>query len=148
MKIFKNEQSRLSLILWAIALHSFFVGLGLITQPPVVMKLFGFKSCGEHFFPAQGGVFHIVMAFGYGMAASHPSQNRIMIIFSIWVKAAATVFLLLYFLIVESIWMVLASCIGDGVMGLFIYLAYRSWMNKMENEEDKSFWPEKNIPAE
>ncbi|MGD9900354.1 MAG: hypothetical protein AB7T22_14615 [Calditrichaceae bacterium] len=145
MKLLKDAESRLSLVLWAIAVHSFLVGLGLIIQPPVIMKLFGFKSCGEHFFPAQGGVFHIVMASAYVMAASHPLQNRIMIVFSIWVKAAATIFLLLYFLIVESIWIVLASCIGDGVMGLLIFLAYRSWMNKIYSEQDKSIWQDKKF---
>lgn len=98
MKLFKNAESRLSLVLWAIALHSFLVGLGLIMQPPVIMKLFGFKSCGEHFFPAQGGVFHIVMAFAYAMAAGNLQKNRALVIFSIGVKAAATVFLLIYFL--------------------------------------------------
>ncbi|MGD9486405.1 MAG: hypothetical protein AB7W47_00135 [Calditrichaceae bacterium] len=141
MKLFKNAESRLSLVLWAIALHSFMVGLGLIMQPPVIMKLFGFKSCGEHFFPAQGGVFHIVMAFAYAMAAGNLQKNRALVIFSIGVKAAATVFLLIYFFVIESIWMVLLSGIGDGIMCLLIYVTYIGWINDHNRSNDATISP-------
>ena len=127
MDILKTPRSRLILILWLVAFHSFFVGIGLIIQIPEIMKLFGFDSCYEHFFPAQGGTFHIVMAIGYALAAYNVERFHCLVIFSIVVKAAATVFLFTYYFAIEPIWMILFSGIGDGIMGLAIYLSFRSY---------------------
>jgi len=111
----ENPRLRLSALLWIMALHSFVVGAGLIIQVPKLMALFGFQPCHEHFFPAQGGVFHIVMAFGYALGAYNCVKYRCLIQFSIFVKAAATFFLLFYFVFVDRILMILISGIGDGI---------------------------------
>lgn len=137
MDILKMSCSRLALVLWLVAIHSFIVGVGLIIQFPAVMKLFGFFSCNEHFFPAQGGVFHIVMAIGYSLAAKNPDQYRCLVIFSIIVKGIATVFLLTYYFVVESIWTVLGSGIIDGIMCLLIYFSYISYV-KLRDESNSS----------
>jgi hypothetical protein len=113
----------LKFILYAIALHSFIVGLGLVIQIPGIMAWLGFGNCHEHFFPAQGGVFHIVMAIGYSLAARNPLKYQCLITFTIIVKALATVFLLSYFLLFEMIWMVLISGLTDGLMCIAVFWA-------------------------
>jgi len=140
MGIIKNPRSRLALILVLVAIHSICVGIGLIIRPAELMQLFGFGKCYERFFPTQGGVFHIVMAVGYLMAAHNVDQYRCLAIFSIIVKIMATIFLFTYFVVVEKIWLVLLSGIGDGLMGLVIYLAFASYLksiNKQDLNKDK-----------
>lgn len=134
MELFTNRRKRLMMILALVAVHSFCVGIGLIIRPAELMRMFGFGLCYERFFPTQGGVFHIVMAIGYIMAAVDVDKYRCLAIFSIVVKLLATVFLLTYFLFMEPIWLVLASGIGDGLMGLLIYLSLRSYLNSIRND--------------
>ena len=116
----------LSYILWFCAVHSFFAGLGLIFMPASAMSFFGFTAYVEGFFPAQGGIFHIVMSIAYAMAATDLRRFRELILFAIIAKFTATAFLLVYFLAIDSIWIVFVSGIGDGLMGLAILLAYRA----------------------
>lgn len=132
MNCFSTAKKRLSLVLWLVALHSVFVGIGLIIQIPAVMQFFGYGPCGEHFFPAQGGTFHVIMAIGYAMAAYDPEGFKCLAIFSIIVKAAATLFLLVYYFIFEQIWSVLVSGIGDGLMMLFIWVTWLSHSKSLE----------------
>lgn len=135
MEIIKNPRKRLSLLLILIAIHSFCVGVGLIVRPAELMQLFGFGLCYERFFPTQGGVFHIVMAVGYLMAAYNVDENHSLIIFSIIVKIMATVFLFTYFIAVEQIWLVLASGFSDGVMGIAIYVALVLYLKSQKKSE-------------
>ena len=128
MKKYRNDPTlRLSILLWLMAVHSFLVGTGLIIQVPKLMELFGFHSVHEHFFPAQGGIFHIVMAFGYALAASDSVRFRCLILFFIFVKAVATLFLLFYFVFIDGILAILISGIGDGVFCVILYLSSISY---------------------
>lgn len=128
MKEGRNDPMlRLSIVLWLMAVHSFLVGVGLIIQVPKVMELFGFQPCHEHFFPAQGGVFHVVMAVGYALAAYDSVRYRCLVLFSIFVKVAASLFLISYFVFVDGILMILISGIGDGVLCLMLYLSFISY---------------------
>ena len=126
-------RSRLSLILVLIAIHSFVAGLGLIIRPAMLMKFFGFSNDYERFFPTQGGVFHVVMAIGYTMAALNVDYYRCLIYFSIIVKIIATIFLFIYYFVMDSKWIVLASGIGDGLMALLIFLALFSYDRSAKN---------------
>ena len=128
MKTNYNSEKDLKILLWLIMFHSFANGVGLIIQIPVVMHFFGFGGCHEHFFPAQGGTFHVVMAIGYGMAAWNPIKYRCLIIFSIIVKLCAMVFLLTYYFFFESIWTLLFSGVVDGLMGIFLLYFYKKYM--------------------
>jgi hypothetical protein len=121
------------MILYVIALHSFAVGLGLVIQIPGIMAWLGFGNCHEHFFPAQGGVFHIVMAIGYTMAARDPFKYKCLITFTIIVKALATVFLISYFFLFEMIWMVFVSGVIDGLMGIAVF-----WSNTSHQKYKES----------
>ena len=87
---------------------------------------FGFQPYTERFFPVQGGVFHIVMAVAYALAARSHGQNNALISFIVAAKLMATVFLLSYFVFVDPIWMLLLSASGDGALGLAILIAYNS----------------------
>ncbi|MEA1979990.1 MAG: hypothetical protein U9N54_03340 [candidate division Zixibacteria bacterium] len=118
----KSPRSRLTLVLWLVGIHSFLVGVGLIAWPATLPELFGFKPSLERFFTVQAGVFHIVMAVAYIMAAVDVDKCSCLVVFSIIVKGMATVFLITYFLAVDRIWLVLVSALGDGVMGVVIYL--------------------------
>ena len=120
----KSPRSRLILVLWLMAIHSFLVGVGLIARPIFLPELFGFNPSLERFFPVQAGVFHVIMAVAYIMAAVDVDKCRCLVIFSIIVKGMATIFLLTYFLAVDRVWLVLASALGDGVMGVAIYMSY------------------------
>jgi len=117
----------LQLVLVAAALHSTAVGLGLILHPASILAKFGYAPVTEEFFPTQGGVFHVIMAVGYLMAAAAPRERRSLIVFAIIVKMLATVFLLVYWLFVSRLWMVFGSAIGDGALAGILWFAYRSW---------------------
>jgi hypothetical protein len=136
MKVIKNPRGRLSLLLILVAIHSFCVGVGLIIRPAELMELFGFGMCYERFFPTQGGVFHIVMAVGYLMAAYNVDQYRCLVIFSIIVKIMATVCLFTYFIAVEQIWLVLMSGFSDGLMGMAIYVALLLYLKSRKSQKN------------
>jgi hypothetical protein len=122
---FKIEKL-LSLFLWLVALHSFLVGIGLIFLPSSAFEYLGFDSTFDRFFSTQGGVFHIAMSVCYAMAAKDLIKYKQLIIFSIIVKFIATVFLLSYYFLVSSQWMIIFSCITDFIIGMLILYLYRT----------------------
>ena len=115
------------MILCLVAVHSILMGLALIFQPAILMEWSGFKSGYERFFPAQGGVFHLLMAVAYLLGATDSRKYHFLIVFSVIVKAVATVFLIVYCITVEFKWIILVSGIGDGVMGMSIFIAFRRY---------------------
>jgi len=114
----------LSVFLWLVALHSFLVGIGLIVLPTSVFEFLGYQSTFDRFFSTQGGVFHIVMAVGYAMAGYDKKRFECLILFSIIVKIIATVFLIIYFIIISSQVLIILSGISDFIMSLVIILLY------------------------
>lgn len=119
-----NNRKILSLVLWFIALHSLVVGIGLIAMPPKIIEFLGFNSGGDRFFPAQGGMFHIIMAIAYSLPALRISKFEALVLFSIIVKFSATIFLFFYYFFATGILIVLLSGITDLLMGVLILLAY------------------------
>lgn len=115
----------LTVFLWLVALHSFLVGIGLIVLPASVFEFLGYKTTFDRFFSTQGGVFHIVMAVGYAMAGYDKKRFECLIIFSIIVKFIATVFLIIYFIIISQQLLIILSGISDFLMGLIIIFLYR-----------------------
>ncbi len=136
--LLKSPGKLLALVLNLIALHSFVVGVVLILQPHFLMEFAGFGHNYERFFPSQGGVFHIVMALCYTMAAKDLDAHRCMVVFSIIVKGIATFFLLIYFFSMDSKWVILLSGIGDGLMGVVIYAAMKYYLNFSPSQESNS----------
>ena len=119
-----REDKILSVFLWLVAVHSFLVGIGLIVLPSSAFEYFGFNPTFERFFSTQGGVFHIAMSVGYAMAGYDKIKYKQLIVFSIIVKFIATVFLISYFLIISSQWLILMSGISDFLMGIIILYLY------------------------
>ena len=68
-----------------------------------------------------------MMAFGYALAASDSVRFRCLILFFIFVKAVATLFLLFYFVFIDGILTILISGIGDGVFCVILYLSSISY---------------------
>jgi hypothetical protein len=118
---------RLRLLLWLVAAHSVGVGLGLILHPPALLVWMGFEALCEPFFAVQGGVFHLVVAVAYGLAACAPARREPLIDFAVMTKSLAAVFLVLYWSRQPHLWSVLASGIVDGLMALAIVLARHRW---------------------
>jgi len=119
-----REDKILSVFLWLVAVHSFLVGIGLIVLPSSAFEFLGFNPTFERFFSTQGGVFHIAMSVGYAMAGYDKIKYKQLIVFSIIVKIIATVFLISYFLIISSQWLILMSGISDFLMGAIILYLY------------------------
>lgn len=130
----KSYSEMLVIILWVIAFHSFCVGVGLIVAPSELFELLGYTKCTERFFPTQGGVFHIIMAVGYIMAALKYPQSDDLVVFIIIVKLSATVFLLIYFIAVKQTWVILFSGISDGLMSFVVYLIYTKSKNQLRDK--------------
>ena len=107
-----------------IAVHSFTVGFCLVLHPPDILWLMGFSPIGEKFFPVQGGVFHILMCMFYLAVALRIEGYRNMIYLCFFLKSAASLFLVFYYLFVKSIIVVLLSGIVDGIMATAIITVY------------------------
>ncbi len=118
---------RLRLLLALVALHSVGVGIGLMWHPATLLAACGFRPVGETFFIVQGGVFHIVMAVAYGLAAWDPARDERLIVFSVIVKMMATVFLMLYWSLFAQVPTILASGLVDAGMALAIAASLRAW---------------------
>lgn len=126
--LFKHPEKILQTVLGLVALHSIVMSVVLITQPAVLMELSGFSGDYEHFFPAQGGVFHLLMSVAYLMGATNIEKYHHFIVFSIFVKAVATFFLMMYCFAAEFKWIVFLSGIADCVMGLIIFWALQHYL--------------------
>lgn len=131
--LFNHPDKLLSTVLGLVAIHSLGMGLILISQPAVLMKFAGFSPDCERFFPAQGGVFHLLLFVVYLMGATHIEKYHHFIVFSIFVKAVATFFLMIYCFAAEFKWVIFLSGIGDGVMGLMIFLAFQHYLRSKKS---------------
>lgn len=127
-KLFKYPEKTLQTVLGLVAVHSIVMGLVLIIQPAALMELSGFSGDYEHFFPAQGGVFHLLMSVAYLTGATNIEKYHHFIVFSIFVKAVATFFLMMYCFAAEFKWIVLLSGIADCMMGLIIFWALQHYL--------------------
>ena len=125
-------------ILWVTCVHSALVGIGLILLPSPVLSVFGLRPFVEGFFPTQGGVFHIVMAIAYALAARSAGRNHSLLVFVISAKFIATGFPVAYYTIVTSAWILLLSAAGDGLLGLLILTAYRRAGNDIDREDENA----------
>jgi len=110
----------IKIFLCLVAIHSSLVGIFLIILPASWLPFFGYIGYRRTFFQVQGGIFHLVMALVYLCAARDPIREKTLILISLCAKGTATIFLLLYYLLIEPIWIVLVSAIGDALMGIII----------------------------
>ncbi|MGA7143502.1 MAG: hypothetical protein WBY47_03275 [Desulfobacterales bacterium] len=127
--LFDHPGKLLSTVLLLVAFHSLVMGLILITQPSALMRFAGFGPNCDRFFPTQGGVFHLLMFVLYLLGAIHIEKYYYFIVFSIFIKAVATFFLLIYAFVVEFKGVILLSGIADGIMGLMIFMALQYYLH-------------------
>ena len=120
----QKVEKAISVFLWLVALHSFIVGICLIFLPSSVFEFLGFNPSFDRFFSTQGGVFHIIMSVCYSMGAYDIKKYLALIVFSFIVKFIASIFLLLYFILISSQLLIILSCISDLAMGIIIFLLY------------------------
>ncbi|MFH0864905.1 MAG: hypothetical protein V1904_01830 [Bacteroidota bacterium] len=112
------------ILLWLVGLHSFFVAIGMLTLPASMMTFFGFEFQPGNFFRAQGGAFHIVMAAIYILASYHIDKSFHLIAASVIAKLIGTVFLFSYYILINPLWTVLVSGVGDFLMGAAILIMF------------------------
>jgi len=129
-----HPRTFLQLLMAAIALHSLGVGIGLVLHPAAILAAAGYEPVTEPFFPTQAGVFHFVVVVGYVLAAWNPDRNAVLIRYAVIIKAMATVFLVLYWILRPGLWAVLASGVVDGLMGVAIWWAYARWRRSASSE--------------
>jgi hypothetical protein len=127
-----NYNRVLSIFLWLVSLHSFLVGIGLITMPGLLMESLGYGICNERFFRCQGGVFHIAMAVGYAMAAYNSKRFECLVLFSIIVKFIATIFLFSYYIFIKPLPVIILSGVSDFIMGIVILFLYKLTRSKLQ----------------
>lgn len=107
---------RLEIILiFLIALHSLILGAGMLFQPARFLEFFGWDYQGPMFFPAQSGIFLVLLGGAYLAAIWH----RGFIWFIITSKTAAVLFLLSqhFSLGPAAPPTVLVAAVFDGLMG-------------------------------
>ncbi|MBI9037088.1 MAG: hypothetical protein JEY97_03070 [Bacteroidales bacterium] len=119
----------LTVFLWLISIHSICVGIALITFPAHLISEFGIEICNK-FFPTQSGVLHIIMGVIYYLAIKNLGKNDLLIVFSIFVKFIATIFLAAYYIFMDQALVILLSWIGDFLMGILLLLLFRAYKKK------------------
>lgn len=112
------------ILFWLVGFHSFFVAIGMLTLPASMMTFFGFGFQPGNFFRAQGGAFHIVMAAIYILASFNIDKSNHLIAASVIAKFIGTVFLFLYYIFINPSWTILASGVGDFLMGVAILIMF------------------------
>ncbi len=127
MNWLNRPTTRLTALLWLVALHSFAVGIGLLVQPSILFNTFSFPQHYGYFFPAQGGVFHLIMAVAYATAAVDSWKFYYFIPFAVFVKSAATLFLFTYYFLFEQSWIILLSGLGDGLMMVLLLICWKAY---------------------
>lgn len=132
----KINANNLKIILLLTSLHTLCIGIALIVLPDNLMSLFGFTELDGRFFRTQGGVFHLLMAFGYYFAAVDIPNCRNFIKFIIIIKFSATVFLVIYYLFIDPTIVILLSGVVDFLIGLTIfYLNYQLIRDEIESSK-------------
>ncbi len=126
-----HPRKRVFLMLWLMSIHSFGVALGLMFLPTKLLPLFGFYGYSGRFFQIQSGVFHVVMAAAYLMAAYQTERSPGLVQFSIYAKTIAFAFLITIYFFYTAGWMVLFSALADGLMALILYLLYREYRTRI-----------------
>jgi len=128
------KEKYIQILMGLVALHSIAVGIGLLVLPFEYLAFFGFPNYPDNFFQAQGAVFHFVMSAAYIIAAINPKKYHVLLLFSFIAKMIATVFLILYFLVISQIITVLISGIFDCILGVVIFYAYLQYsLNSHQN---------------
>jgi hypothetical protein len=105
-----------SLIIAAVALHSLVLGTAMLARPAQTLQLAGWQYEGPSFFPAQSGLFLLILGGAYLAAIWHHSFAW----FLVASKAAAVAFLLAEYATGNGPPSLLPAALLDGLMGLAV----------------------------
>ena len=101
------------LIICAVALHSLVLGAAMLTYPCWVLRMVGWDYEGPPFFPAQSGLFLLILGGAYVAGI----WQRCFAGLLVTSKAAAVVFLVAQYAFGNGpLILILAACL-DGLMG-------------------------------
>lgn len=104
---------REKLIVALIALHSLVLGTVLLLFPAAVLGFFGWSYDCATFFPAQSGLFLLLLGGAYAAGIFH----RPFLWFLVATKAAAVVFLVVEVILGNSPQITILQAFADGCMG-------------------------------
>lgn len=102
------------LIIAAIALHSFVLGIIMLFFPLWILQIMGWNYTDNTFFPAQTGIFLFLLGGAYGMALWY----RPLAWFIVVSKALAVIFLLAEYIFNGVPEFIMLAAYFDGLMGL------------------------------
>jgi hypothetical protein len=105
----------------AVALHSLLLGTSLLVAPVRVLGLAGWAYEGSRFFPAQSGLFLLILGVIYVVAVERPALAWVIVLS----KALAVLFLVGEAVAGNCPPVVYAAAGGDAAMGLGVLLAWR-----------------------
>ena len=114
------KRSLLSWLLAAVALHSFVLGIAMLATPFWMLSLFGWDVGGSRFFPAQSGLFLLILGIVYAAAV----RDRSLVWIVILSKAFAVAFLVGEALGGSCPPVVYVTALIDGVMGSAVALLW------------------------
>jgi hypothetical protein len=100
-------------IILAVALHSFVLGMLMLLAPRWTLRLAGWPYDGPLFFPAQSGIFLLILGSAYFAAAWFRPFAWLLV----GSKAAAVVFLVTCSFLDAAPPQILACAAADGLMG-------------------------------
>jgi hypothetical protein len=103
-----------------IALHSVGVGVALLFLTEWGLRFGGWGEVSPLFFPRQAGIFHFVVATGY--LIEYFRYRGVALLLA--TKGFAVVFLVAMCLVENVPWLVPASAVGDGLMGLAVLIVH------------------------
>jgi hypothetical protein len=104
-----------------IAIHSYVVGFFLIFLTRWGVEFGGWGEASPLFFVRQAGIFHVVVATGYLL--EYIRYRGVTLVLT--AKTTAVVFLTAMMWVEEAPWAVPLSAVGDGLMGLVVWIVHR-----------------------
>ena len=103
-------------IIGAVALHSIILGAAMLFQPTRMLGLVGWEYEGSVFFPAQSGIFLLILGGAYVAAIWHQPFVWLLVAS----KATALVFLFAEYLAGNAPPIILLQAVLDGFMGIAV----------------------------
>lgn len=113
-------RSLLSLLLAAVAVHSIVLGIVMLAAPFWMLSLFGWDVASTRFFPAQSGLFLLILGIVYAAAV----RDRSLVWIVVLSKAMAVAFLVGEALGGSCPPVVYVTAAIDGLMGLAVALLW------------------------
>jgi hypothetical protein len=111
----------LNWVLAVVATHSVVLGLAMLVWPLAVLSVFGWEFSETRFYPAQSGLFLLILGIVYATAIGRPAYVGIVVLS----KAFAVAFLVAEALSGSCPPVVYLTAALDALMGIAVLLAWR-----------------------